>query len=98
MDSRYNMQGKGCIVSGANSGIGKAAALTLAKNGATVIMLCRNRKRGQSALDEIINQSKNPNTRLMIADLSSQKSIRDFTMEFKAQHDHLHVCLSFFKY
>jgi NAD(P)-dependent dehydrogenase (short-subunit alcohol dehydrogenase family) len=37
MDSRYNMQGKACIVTGANSGIGKAAALTLAKNSATVV-------------------------------------------------------------
>lgn len=98
MDSRYNMQGKVCIVTGANSGIGKAAALTLAKTVATVIMLCRNKERGQSVLEEISKKSKNPYTRLMIADLSSQKSIRDFTMEFKAQHDHLHVCLSFFKY
>ncbi len=38
MDIRYNMQGKVCIVTGANSGIGKAAALKLSKNGATVIM------------------------------------------------------------
>jgi NAD(P)-dependent dehydrogenase (short-subunit alcohol dehydrogenase family) len=94
MDSRYNMQGKVCIVSGANSGIGKAAALALAKSNATVIMLCRNRKRGQSALDEIINQSKNPNTRLMIADLSSQKSISTFTAEFNSQYGHLHVLIN----
>ena len=94
MDSRYNMQGKVCIVTGANSGIGKAAALALAKNGATVIMLCRNRKRGQSALDEIINQSKNPNIRLIIADLSSQKSIRTFIMEFNSQYNHLHILIN----
>ena len=94
MDSRYNMQGKVCIVTGANSGIGKAAALALAKNGATVIMLCRNRKRGQSALDEIINQSKNPNIGLIIADLSSQKSIRTFIMEFNSQYNHLHILIN----
>ena len=94
MDSRYNMQGKVCIVTGANSGIGKAVALVLAKSNATVIMLCRNRKRGQSALDEIINQSKNPYTRLMIADLSSQKSIRAFAMEFQAQYNNLHILIN----
>ena len=94
MDSRYNMQGKVCIVTGANSGIGKAVALVLAKSNATVIMLCRNRKRGQSALDEIINQSKNPDTRLMIADLSSQKSIRAFAMEFQAQYNNLHILIN----
>ena len=94
MDSRYNMQGKVCIVTGANSGIGKAATLALAKNGATIIMLCRNRKRGHSALDEIINQSKNPDVRLMIADLSSQKSIHTFIMEFNSQYNHLHVLIN----
>jgi len=94
MDSRYNMQGKVCIVTGANSGIGKAAALALAKSNATVIMLCRNKKRGLSALDEIFNQSKNPNTRLMIADLSSQKSIRTFIMEFNSQYNNLHVLIN----
>lgn len=88
------MRGKVCIVTGANSGIGKAAALALAKSDATVIMLCRNKERGQSALEEIINQSKNPYTRLMIADLSSQKSIRTFTMEFKALYNHLHVLIN----
>ena len=94
MDSIYNMQGKVCIVTGANSGIGKAAAAALARNGATVIMLCRNRKRGQSALGEIINQSKNPNIRLMIANLSSQKSIRTFIMEFNSRYNHLHVLIN----
>ena len=94
MDSRYNMQGKVCIVTGANSGIGKAAALALAKSNATVIMLGRNRKRGQSALGEIIDQSKNPNIRLMIANLSSQKSIRTFIMEFNSQYNHLHVLIN----
>lgn len=94
MDIRCNMQGKVCIVTGANSGIGKATALTLAKNDATVIMLCRNKERGQSALEEIINQSKNPYTRLMIADLSSQESIHAFTVEFKALYNHLHVLIN----
>ena len=89
MDSRYNMQGKICIVTGANSGIGKAAALKLLKNGATVIMVCRSKERGQFALEEISKKSKNPYTRLMIADLSSQKStfvtysnIRDTDAEY----------------
>jgi len=51
MDIKYNMQGKVCIVTGANSGIGKAAALKLSKNGATVIMVCRSKERGQSVLE-----------------------------------------------
>ncbi len=94
MDNKYNMQGKICIVSGANSGIGKAVALALAKSNATVIMLCRNKERGQAALEEIIHLSKNPFTRLMIADLSSQESIRTFISEFKSQYEHLHILIN----
>ena len=88
------MQGKVCIVTGANSGIGKAAAAALAKNGATVIMVCRNKERGQSAFEEISKKSKNPYIRLMIADLSSQESIHAFAVEFQAQYNHLHVLIN----
>ena len=48
-----NMQGKVCIVTGANSGIGKATALGLAHMGATVVMVCRDQIRGEAAQNEI---------------------------------------------
>ena len=41
-----SMHGKICMVTGANSGIGKATALALAQMGATVVMVCRDRARG----------------------------------------------------
>ena len=41
------MTGRVCMVTGASSGIGKATAKKLAELGATVIMVCRNRKRGE---------------------------------------------------
>jgi NAD(P)-dependent dehydrogenase (short-subunit alcohol dehydrogenase family) len=81
-------------VTGANSGIGKAATLLLAKNDATVIMVCRNKERGQTALKEISNQSKNPHIKLMIADLSSQKSIRAFVESFQSKYDNLHILIN----
>ncbi len=93
-DKGYNLHGKVCIVTGANSGIGKAATLLLAKNDATVIMVCRNKKRGQTALKEISNQSKNPHIKLMIADLSSQKSIRAFVERFQSKYENLQVLIN----
>ena len=54
-----SMQGKICMVTGANSGIGKATALALAQMGATVVMVCRDRARGEEAKSEIITKSRN---------------------------------------
>ena len=78
-----SINGKTCIITGANSGIGKATALGLAKLGAKVVMLCRNKTRGEEAQNDIITKSENESIDLLLADLSSQKSIRQFALEFK---------------
>src|SRR6185503_9856418 len=72
------MTGKVCIVTGANTGIGKETALGLAKLGANVVMVCRDRDRGEAAQLEIKQKSGNQQVDLMLCDLSSQNSIRHF--------------------
>jgi retinol dehydrogenase-12 len=52
-----SMSGKICIVTGANSGIGKETALGLAQMGARVVMACRNAEKGKAALEEIRRES-----------------------------------------
>jgi NAD(P)-dependent dehydrogenase (short-subunit alcohol dehydrogenase family) len=83
-----------CIVTGSNSGIGKETALALSKIGATVIMLVRNKERGERAQAEIINKTGNHNTVLMLCDLSSMNSIKKFTKEFADNHDKLNVLIN----
>ncbi len=73
------MQGKICLVTGSNSGIGKETALSLSKMGATVVMVVRNKDRGEKAQKEIAKQSGNNSVDLMICDLSSMESIRQFS-------------------
>jgi retinol dehydrogenase 14 len=81
-----SMKGKVAIVTGANSGIGHETAKALAKLGATVVMVCRSRERGLQALGEVKEASRNEQVELMLCDLSSQKSIREFASEFKKSH------------
>ncbi len=88
------MQGKVCMVTGATSGIGKATALGLAQMGATVVMVSRDRARGEAAQSEIKTKSGNNAVDLLIADLSSQQSIRQLAENFKRNYTQLHVLIN----
>ncbi len=86
-----DMAGKLCVVTGANSGIGKATALGLAKLGAHVIMVCRSEQRGAAAQREIVGKSKNDLVTLLLADMSSQESVRKLVEGYRARFDHIDV-------
>jgi NAD(P)-dependent dehydrogenase (short-subunit alcohol dehydrogenase family) len=88
------MQGKVCVVTGSNSGIGKETALALAHRGATVVMAARSQERGEAAISEIVAASGNQATALMVCDLSSMASIRRFADEFWGTYDRLHVLIN----
>jgi NAD(P)-dependent dehydrogenase (short-subunit alcohol dehydrogenase family) len=67
-----NMGEKVCLITGATSGIGRATAMGLANLGASVVMVGRDRGRGQAVMAEIKEGSANDSVGLMLADLSSQ--------------------------
>jgi len=89
-----SMEGKICIITGANSGIGKATAIGLAKMNATIVMMCRSKERGEDAQKEIIELTGNKKVDLFLCDLSSQESIRKFVSEFKSKYQKLHVLIN----
>ncbi|MEN3335145.1 MAG: retinol dehydrogenase 12 [Blastocatellia bacterium] len=94
MSDHANMNGKVCLVTGANSGLGKVTALELARMKARVVMVCRDRAKGEAALAEIKEASANDQIELMFCDLSSQADIRRFADEFKATHPRLDVLIN----
>ena len=89
-----SMQGKVCIVTGANSGIGKATSLGLAQMGATVVMVCHDRTKGEEAQNEIKTKSGNDAINLLLAELSSQDSIRQLVENFQQHYTQLHVLVN----
>ena len=88
------MQGKICIVTGSNSGIGRATAEGLAKLGAKVIMVVRNQQRGEEARSEIIKTSGNDSVDLMLCDLASMRDIKKFAGDFVSKYSHLDVLIN----
>lgn len=93
-NEKIDMSGKVCLITGANAGIGRVTAERLAALGATVVMVCRNRQKGEAALKEIRAKSGNANIELLVADLSSQAEIRGLAEQFKATHRRLDVLLN----
>lgn len=88
------IKGKRCVITGANTGIGKETARELARQGAHIVMICRNEAKGTSAMQEIIAETGNKNVDLLIADLSSMEQVRDVATTIKARYDALHVLIN----
>ncbi len=89
-----SMKGKICLVTGATSGIGKAAALQLADRGATVFMVARDIIRGNLALQEVKDRTGSSTVRLLKADLASLREVTRLAESFRKQHDRLHVLVN----
>jgi NAD(P)-dependent dehydrogenase (short-subunit alcohol dehydrogenase family) len=88
------VEGKVCVVTGSNSGIGRETALGLAQKNAKVVMVVRNLERGKRAREEIVSKSLKDNVDLMICDLSSMESIRGFVQAFKTNYERLDVLIN----
>lgn len=87
------MNGKIVIITGANSGIGKAAAFKFAEEGYRLIMACRNMEISTAVQREIIETTKNNEVDLMELDVSSFDSIRNFCTAFKAKYPLLDILI-----
>src|SRR2546426_12523626 len=89
-----NLENRVFLVTGANSGIGKATALGLARLGGTVVMACRSATRGEAARQDVVRDSGNSKVYLEIVDLASEDSTRSFAEEFKRKYPRLDVLIN----
>jgi NAD(P)-dependent dehydrogenase (short-subunit alcohol dehydrogenase family) len=93
MKGLVTMDKKICVVTGANSGIGKQAAAQIAAKGYHVIIGCRNKERGEAALNEIKILSNSDSVELIPIDMSLKSSILTFSDILKANHDKIDVLI-----
>ncbi|MEO8816102.1 MAG: SDR family NAD(P)-dependent oxidoreductase [Mycobacterium sp.] len=79
------LEGATVLVTGANSGIGKAAVAALARLGATVLMSVRDSSRGQLARREILAALPGADLRVVRCDVSSLSTVRSFAAQLRAR-------------
>ncbi len=88
------MKDKVCLITGGSSGIGLATALGLARQGATVVLVGRNRDRGAAAVARILEETGSTSARFLAADLSVQAEVRRLVQEFRSRYPHLDVLIN----
>ncbi|XP_061775307.1 dehydrogenase/reductase SDR family member 13-like isoform X2 [Nerophis ophidion] len=79
---------------GGNTGIGKAAAVELAKRGARVILACRNKEKAEAAVFDIRLETGNAQIVFMHLDLASLKSVRSFVDTFLKSEPRLDILIN----
>ena len=70
------MNGQVSVVTGANSGIGFETSHLLAEQGASVVMVCRDRGRGEAAMTRIRGKVPNADLKLEVRDLAVLDEVR----------------------
>lgn len=89
-----SLENKVFLVTGANSGIGRASAESLASRGAEVILACRNRAKTEPVIREIREKSGNDNVHFHALDLADLSSVRESAAAFLDSGRRLDVLLN----
>ena len=88
------LSGRRFLITGANSGIGYAAALKLARKDAELILACRDMEKGEAALARLREEAPGVHAELAVLDLSSLSSVRAFAAQELARRRPLHVLIN----
>lgn len=86
------MKQKVCVITGANSGIGKQAAIQFASAGYLVVMGCRNKARGELALQDILKTSGGSAV-LLLVDMGVKTSVLAFAQQLRERFDTIDVLI-----
>ncbi|MFZ5738695.1 MAG: SDR family oxidoreductase [Pseudomonadota bacterium] len=87
-------QTRTALVTGANSGLGKAVATALAADGLRVGLVARDRDRGEAALADIRAATRNDALHLFVADLADQDTVRALAQAVRDRFDRLHLLIN----
>lgn len=82
------------VITGGTSGVGKKTAIDLAKKNMTVLLIGRNKDKGEKAVDEIIKLTRNVNITFHSVDLTNKKEIDEFAKTIVKQESKIDVLVN----
>ena len=88
------MRDKVCVITGGNSGIGRAMAEQIGALGGHVVLVCRNPERGREALADLHRKTGSDRFELLVADLSVRDQIQRAAQEIRLRHPTVHALIN----
>ena len=88
------MDGRTVVLTGATSGLGRAAAEQLASLGATLVLVARNESKAATAVAEIKAATGNDAVAFTIADLSLMGEVNSLADRLLEDHDGIHILIN----
>jgi NAD(P)-dependent dehydrogenase (short-subunit alcohol dehydrogenase family) len=92
--AEHDLAGRTFLVTGGNTGIGRATVTGLAARGGRVYVACRSEEKGQAAVASVVAATGNEAVCYLPLDLASLASVRQCAKEFLALGEPLHVLIN----
>lgn len=89
-----DLRNKLCVVTGANSGIGKETGRAFAEQKAYVVMICRNEQRAQQARQELVDDTGHSGIEIMLADLAIQHDVREVADQISEKFEKVDILVN----
>jgi len=89
-----DLEEKVMLLTGGTEGIGKAAAVELARRGATLVLVGRSAEKTSRVVADLRVSSGNDRIEAVVADLSSVEAVRSAAASFRAKHERLDVLIN----
>jgi NAD(P)-dependent dehydrogenase (short-subunit alcohol dehydrogenase family) len=94
LERAASMEGKTCVITGATSGIGRAAAEALAAMGARIVMVARNKQRGEAMLTKLRHRYPHGGHSIYYADLLRLAEVKRAAADIAAAEPRVDVLLN----
>jgi len=88
------MNGRTCLITGATDGIGKEAAIEMAKNGYNLILIGRSKEKGKKVTEEIKKVAESIDIEYFVADLMLMKEVSRVADEVSKKYDKIDVLIN----